>query len=70
MESQTVLNKLCRVVTRRMPKFLSFLFKNKTKQFFACFHKNPLKSTTKTITFNTRLIGKALFSFNPATQEL
>jgi len=23
-ESQTVLNKLCRVVTRRMPKFLSF----------------------------------------------
>ena len=32
--------------------------------------KNPLKTTMKTSSFKTRLIGKALFSFNPATQEL
>ena len=70
MESQTVLNKLCRVVTRLIAKFLSFLFKIKTTQFLPVSIKNPLKTTMKTITFKTRLIGKALFSFNPATQEL
>jgi len=61
------LNKLCRVVTKLSAKFLSFLFKNKTKQFLPVSLTNPL---IKTITFKTWLICKALFSFNPATQEL
>ena len=47
-----------------------FCSKIKTTQFLPVSIKNPLKTTMKTITFKTRLIGKALFSFNPATQEL
>ena len=47
-----------------------FCSKIKTSQFLPVSIKNPLKTTMKTITFKTRLIGKALFSFNPATQEL
>jgi len=70
MESQTVLNKLCRVVPRLIAKFLSFFVQNKNYTIFACFHKKSSKTTMKTITFKTRLIGKALFSIIPANQEL
>jgi len=43
MESQTVLNKLCRVVPRLIAKFLSFFVqKIKTTQFLPVSIKNPL----------------------------
>ena len=42
MESNTVLNKLCRVVPRLIANFLSFLFKNKNYTIFACFQKKIL----------------------------
>ena len=44
MESQTVLNKLCRVVTRLIAKFLSFFVQNKNYTIFACFHEKSSKN--------------------------